>query len=152
MAFGADTRRHIVLNFFANTLAISLLVTSIEICNNPLEVNSISAYTTMLRCIANRQLFRCTVEHLLTLFFRQVAPGSIETEVILVRKCLQNRSVPLTSIDNLAPWHNRSLCQAQFRMRHNQLRIDHLQCSQTSAGRTRAVRAVKAKGTRCNFW
>src|SRR5581483_12458361 len=45
-----------------------------------------------------------------------------------------------------------ALEQAELRMRHNALSIEFHLCSQTCAGRTSTVRAIKAKGTWRDFW
>ncbi len=59
--------------------------------------------------------------------------------------------MPLTAIDDLAPWRNRSFEQAQFGMGHNQFGIDFLLCAQTGTGGTGTMRAVEAKGARRDF-
>ncbi len=59
--------------------------------------------------------------------------------------------MPLTAIDDLAPWRNRSFEQAQLGMGHNQFGIDFLLCAQAGTGGTGTMRAVEAKCTRLDF-
>src|SRR6185312_4256032 len=59
--------------------------------------------------------------------------------------------MPLAAVDDLAPWRNRPLEQAQFGMGDNQFRVDFLLCAQAGTGGTGAMRTVKAEGARRDF-
>ncbi len=147
MTIRANTRRHIAFDLLADAFALGLLVASIKVGNDTLKVGGITACVTMLRRVANCQRIRCAIQHFLALVLGQVTPGSMQAEVVLLRQSFQDRCMPLAAINNLAPRRYRPLEQAQFRMGHNQFRIDLLLCAKPRTGGTRAMWAVKAKGT-----
>src|SRR5205807_351857 len=105
-------------------LALGLLVAPLKVGNDTFKSNCIAARMPMLRGVANGQRLRCAIEHLLTLLLSQVAPASIQAKVVLPCQGLQNRCVPLASIDDLAPWGDSTFKQAQLRMSDNQFSID----------------------------
>src|SRR6266699_6923337 len=76
----------------------------------------------------------------------------MQTELVLLRQRIKNSCMPLAAVHDLAPGRDRSFQQAELGMRDNQLRVNLLLRSQSGAGWTCAMRAIKAKGARRNFW
>jgi hypothetical protein len=91
MTVGTNTSRHVAFDFFAYHLAVGLLVTAVEIWNDALEVDVITAGMPVLWCITNGQLIRCAKEYSFALLIRQLAPGRIQAEIILFRQGIKDR-------------------------------------------------------------
>ena len=150
LAGRAWSRRHVLLQVFADELTFGLFEAPLDVGDDPLIVGAVLAAAPALALIREHDPLRArAIQDLLDVLRLQVADWRVHGEPVVLRHGLQQRSVVGVAVPaGFAPGGDGALGQAEVLVGEDQIWIDLETHSQTGTRRTRAMRCVEREAAR----